>query len=536
MSTLHTHWKRKRPAKTALAKAKAVPTPIVEKQTGGSIIGFWMLPSQNGYVKLKIVDSYAVKSEAGKKISKTNNNGHWLPVWGLVSASDDLKSYFPWVDTAIRNSVGLFSKDDMERTKAARHLQAIFISHGFSFAIKQQDTIWWCGSSRKQLTLFLQELVGQLSFNPKGLSIGSYDVDSEENEFTTLRLLKPNGSPDVALTMKAVMAAIFKKKGEEDDKGEKGFAETINGISNPTAIDIFRVGWKDPSEWRGLSPESLASAFEADGIIALHSRLDDNDKKRLESALNIAFQTARKLNVSPDDWGWSADQLKRLKGVSKPRVIESLTEATFRELLNATASNGDYRIGGLRRIGRIWVYDRSIPDRVSNSRFVVIRRPILQLDRDGYPIYRFRFRSRPDRNTTDMSHGGYIKFVDKPNFMSRLTGFFKDQIDLNVHVGCECPDFKYRWHWVLAQNNASHTPTGAGFDAQNRRPMVTNPNSLVCMCKHLVVAKDYLLLSAREHNRAVRELQKQRPLSKAEKPNEPETQKVDPEAEVTTVQ
>jgi hypothetical protein len=214
-----------------------------------------------------------------------------------------------------------------------------------------------------------------------------------------------------------------------------------------------------------------------------------------------------------------------------PAQTESLVEASFRDLLNDTVSNGRYKIGGLRRVGRLWIYDRAIPDRVSNSRFVVTRRPVLQLDNDGFPIYRFQFRSRPDRNTTNMSHQGYVKFVERPKFLARVRYFFKEEIDLQVHVHCTCPDFKYRWHWILAKANCSHKPTGLGFDAIDKRPDRTNPNGMISMCKHLVVAKDYLLLSANEHYKIVKNIQKASPL-RAGTVNKPDSREVKPGADV----
>jgi hypothetical protein len=111
-----------------------------------------------------------------------------------------------------------------------------------------------------------------------------------------------------------------------------------------------------------------------------------------------------------------------------------------------------------------------------------------------------------------MAHQGYVKFVEKPKFLARIRDFFKEEIDLQVHVHCACPDFKYRWHWVLAGINCSHEPTGLGFDAIDRKPDKTNPNGMISMCKHLVVAKDYLLLSANEHYKIVKNLQKASPL------------------------
>lgn len=145
----------------------------------------------------------------------------------------------------------------------------------------------------------------------------------------------------------------------------------------------------------------------------------------------------------------------------------------------------------MRRIRGRWVYDPTVPGRSTNgARFVTVAPPKPFLDDDGKITLRFQYQSRPARNTTGMSQVGYIKFTDHAGFLktaSRNIG--KAIAKRDVHVLCSCPDFKYRWHWVLAQDDAAPDPVGQG----NAPPDKTNPRHLESMCKHLSAVSQFLL-------------------------------------------
>ena len=565
MKTNYLHLLHKKKQRTIPEPAKTVIIEQGEVQgDSGGVIGFWLLPTTSGYIKLKIPQASKVKTVGevnGKKYFPLNKtisvnseiSGSSVPVYPVVNSSNILSKFYPWLSS----TNALWSKDEETRTQAMKSYQALLIKNGFCFVIKRGDTIKWCGTNRKLLTSFMMELVGGKMFNPTSLSIltDKFDPENPENsEVQKLALLNPDGSVVKTLTIDSVFKSLFKKQGAV-------FSDYINSINTPTIKEFYngKVQWKSVKDWEGIKDDKLVSAMRADILIDEFARSDD--KNALLRSASIAIQILSKKNLVRN-LGWGSEELKRAvqeapelaklignylpkrqqrpvytpparaKAASPPAQTESLVEASFRNLLDDTVSNGRYRIGGLRRVGRLWVYDRAIPDRASNSRFVVTRRPTLQLDRDGFPVYRFQFRSRPDRNTTNMSHQGYVKFIERPKFLARIRDFFKEEIDLQVHVHCTCPDFKYRWHWVLAKANCSHNPTGLGFDAIDKRPDQTNPNGLISMCKHLVVAKDYLLLSANEHYKIVKNLQKASPL-KTGAVDEPDSRRVKPGAEVT---
>jgi len=544
-TSLHLLHRRRRGKNSDSAFPKLTEQGSVQGDSGG-VIGFWLLPTSSGYVKLKIPTASRIRTVGkvdGKRYSPLNKvisvnsevGSASIPVYPVINSINILSKFYSWIDSAPES---LWSANEVERTQAMKSYQSLLIKNGFCFVIKNGDTIKWCGTNKKLLAFFIMELSGGKVFNPANLSLLADKFNSEDpgrSEMKKIALLNTDGSITKTLTIDSVFNSLFKKQGVT-------FSSYINSIKSPVISEFYngKVRWNSIKDWEGIEDDKLVSVMEADTLMDEFIRA--GDKKSLLRSVNIIIQILSKKNLMRS-LNWDAEELKRavqdapelaeLMGKylqkrqsirrpiytprGRPPQTESLKESTlieasFRDLLNDTASNGRYKIGGLRRVGRIWVYDRTIPDRVSNSRFVVTRRPVMQLDTDGFPIYKFQFRSRPDRNTTSMAHQGYVKFVEKPKFLARIRDFFKEEIDLQVHVHCACPDFKYRWHWVLAGINCSHEPTGLGFDAIDRKPDKTNPNGMISMCKHLVVAKDYLLLSANEHYKIVKNLQKASPL------------------------
>jgi hypothetical protein len=545
---------RKKPRKKTVV-TEGVKTVISEEVSGsGGIIGFWLLPTSSGYVKLKIQESYPVKTINDRSLLvrtvsvKSDAGGSMLPVWPVVNSTDILSKFYNWIENAApsRDS-GLWSTDVTKRTQAAKNYQQQLLSNGFCFVIRDGDTVKWCGKNKKLLSAFMQELSGLKLFNPTNLSIlvDRFDSDNpKESEVTKLVLMNDSGVPQKTLTLDSVFKSLFQKR-------EAAFSAYINNIETPVISDFYdgEIVWESPTNWAGIKTDKIIDAMRPESLV--REFVKAGDKKVLMASATVAINILKSKGLL-GSLGWDHEEIKKA-AVNAPEIAKlisshirlpqslpppslqnesTLIESSFKELLRDTVANGRYKIGGLRRIGRIWVYDRSIPDRASNSRFVVTRRPALKLGDDGFPVYMFQFRSRPDRNTTNMAHQGYVKFIEKPKFLAKVRNFFRDEIDLQVHVFCTCPDFKYRWHWVLAKNNCSHKPTGIGFDATDQPPNQTNPGGLISMCKHLVVAKDYILLSANEHQKIVKNLQKSSPLKPAKAVDDPDSREVKPGTEV----
>jgi hypothetical protein len=551
---------RRRPKRSKAAVPPAKPSLTEDTVTeadvvgSGRVIGFWLLPTSSGYVKLKIFDSYpvSVADDRGPKVLtrrtitvKSEIGGSFLPIWPVLNATDTLSKFFSWIENLTPGADGgMWSSDVTKRIQASKSYQQSLINNGLCFVIMDGDTVKWCGSNRKVLAAFIQELAGLKLYNPTNLSLlaDKFDPDNpDESEVTKLALMNGSGVVQKVLSVDSIFKSLLKRP--------DAFSSYINGIRQPVISDFYagEVAWDSPTDWAGIEDEKIMSAMRPDSLIREYAAAAAKNRKKMMISATVAIKILKGKNLIRN-LGWEADDLKKASDqapeiaklvmahtqAAPPPSSQSesiLVESSFKELLRNTADNGGYKIGGLRRIGRIWVYDRTVPDRVSNSRFVVTRRPILQLGEDGFPVYKFQFRSRPDRNTTNMTHQGYVKFIEKPKFLARVRNFFREEIDLQVHVGCTCFDFKYRWHWVLAKNNCSHEPTGIGFDAIDRPPRQTNPGGLISMCKHLVVAKDYILLSANEHQKIVKNLQRSAPLKPVEV-NNPDSRLVEPGTEV----
>jgi hypothetical protein len=55
------------------------------------------------------------------------------------------------------------------------------------------------------------------------------------------------------------------------------------------------------------------------------------------------------------------------------------------------------------------------------------------------------------------------------------------QPDTKVRVACSCPDFKFRWAYVLHKQGALLHPSNFILTP----PKITNPNEIEATCKHL---------------------------------------------------
>lgn len=187
---------------------------------------------------------------------------------------------------------------------------------------------------------------------------------------------------------------------------------------------------------------------------------------------------------------------------SDVRESKKLEEASYFDLWNATRRNGDYKYGGMRKIHGRWIYDPTVPGRTQNGkRFVTVALPKVSLDDEGRITINFRYQSRPTRNTTGISHVGYVKFSDHTSFLktaSRNIG--KAMAKRDVHTRCSCPDFQFRWHWVLSQIGAAPEPTGPG----NLPPNKTNPQKKIAMCKHLCAVSPFLLFRSPAFDKEIR--------------------------------
>jgi hypothetical protein len=131
----------------------------------------------------------------------------------------------------------------------------------------------------------------------------------------------------------------------------------------------------------------------------------------------------------------------------------------------------------------------SEPKRVKRS--LTVKGPPLEIDSYQDTVYyAFNFKSNP--STTGLRHRGYIKFF-KPR-----SGTQQPLQHLECEVDCTCPDFRYRWAWVLKQHKSSRVGPSSLNQAWNKAPKITNPARIPGLCKHILAAREYIygLLSA----------------------------------------
>ena len=109
--------------------------------------------------------------------------------------------------------------------------------------------------------------------------------------------------------------------------------------------------------------------------------------------------------------------------------------------------------------------------------------------------WNFGYKSDRDHITTMRPHTGRISF--EKDAYNKFRG--KRSMDEVVcKVDCSCPDYKYRWAYANAAQQAGEV----GGDSLNRSngnaPVKTNPGKKPSLCKHLVALKDYLRTKLQE--------------------------------------
>jgi hypothetical protein len=177
--------------------------------------------------------------------------------------------------------------------------------------------------------------------------------------------------------------------------------------------------------------------------------------------------------------------------LSQLRESQELNEVTLKRMLDLTSANGRYLHGGLVRVGGVWLYDPSVRGRRENSRFVFTGRPRIRWAPDGVATLRFSVKTRTTRCTTGEWQSGFIQFKRKKRGIMAMVATagepWRTAFDASdVECQCTCPDFRYRWHYALAQKGVAPQPIGAG----NAPPVRTNPLQQLSLCKHLAAIAD----------------------------------------------
>jgi len=111
--------------------------------------------------------------------------------------------------------------------------------------------------------------------------------------------------------------------------------------------------------------------------------------------------------------------------------------------------------------------------------------------------WNFGYKSDRDHITTMGPHEGRISF-EKDAYVKFRGKRSMDEV--MCKVDCSCPDYKYRWAYANAAQDAGEM----GYDSLNQcngnPPNKTNPRRKPSLCKHLVALKDYLRTKLQEND------------------------------------
>jgi len=109
--------------------------------------------------------------------------------------------------------------------------------------------------------------------------------------------------------------------------------------------------------------------------------------------------------------------------------------------------------------------------------------------------WNFGYKSDRDHITTMKPHTGRISF-EKDAYI-RYKGK-RSMDDVVCKVDCSCPDYKYRWAYANAVQDAGEVGMDTLNQCNGRPPVKMNPGKKPSLCKHLVALKDYLRTKLQE--------------------------------------
>jgi len=109
--------------------------------------------------------------------------------------------------------------------------------------------------------------------------------------------------------------------------------------------------------------------------------------------------------------------------------------------------------------------------------------------------WNFGYKSDRDHITTMGPHEGRISF-EKDAYI-RYKGK-RSMDDVMCKVDCSCPDYKYRWAFANAIQDAGEVGGDTLNQCNGNPPVKMNPGRKPSLCKHLVALKDYLRTKLQE--------------------------------------
>lgn len=518
---------RDMPGRTLLQEAEGAPSGIT--------LGYWLIPSGDDYLKLKIQRTYKVTAnEGGKILTKPGFDlGAPYPIWPVVVHRGVLRRHFRWLNRIVgetsEDNPGLYAENPDKSEEAASQAVRGLFWRGWRFFVRDGNICYFGGAKNQEDPLFLklvEEITGKAIQRPESVRIPMRGV-------TKLILMNLDGVPIKSIPVRELAdASPPSPPGSPPDQ----LTDFVKNNQIAHALSFLARNVNSAEEFKKLDMQILAKILSpapfskaVDRVIRAYP-----NAKRKCVALVAGYNTLCQARGAPvpnmaayPDWVQEA--------LSESLVEGELVETGYLDLWNATRVNGEYKYGGMKRVRGRWVYDPTVPGRTQNGkRFVTVAMPQVTVDTDGKVALRFRYQSKASRNTSGTSHMGYIKFADHAGFMRTASRHItKAMAKRDVHVHCSCQDFKYRWHWVLARKDAAPTPVGPGAAP----PDITNPRKLVAMCKHLTAVSPFILFRPQALDKEIRAVLKKvrgAPTTPADTTKDGEAPLVKDDAEVVT--
>lgn len=521
-------------------------------EAANDVIGIWLLTMGNEFAKLPIKNTYTIVVGKKKENIRSGEERNERPSLALLAAWATLKKNPSFRKKMPKNMAYILKKgDQIELDSALKELEENFLKMGSAYYMQAGSEGRMHLYSNKippYWDSFINELDGK-GLMPSGsvrlrkpttlvISVGGKNVPLK---FSDVAALVGNHS----ITHFDILRRYIttgRREAHHDDGGSHDTAHHSTIFDDSAKLAGASLHWMTlnlTNEVRSyLNASWEKGTYTKEGEIHLRNQIEEylaektlqiknsaenlaKTKSRSEAYKFIQQQTAlvTKVRSVISEWNdlFHSEKTQGLFGpkfaipitesvLTEAQLDKLLMEVTFRKLMDLTQRNGNYKIGGLVKIGNSWVTDPRVKGRIQNSMFVVTKPPTWKQDTDGLTRIDYNFKSRPDRSTTGLRQKGYIKFIP-PGFLKRMIQKIKglvkkqqpkDGWDSDVHCFCTCPDFKYRWHKVLADKGASHTPTGQGGEATNQQPNITNPTRSLSLCKHLAAMAGYLATTQRD--------------------------------------
>ena len=306
--------------------------------------------------------------------------------------------------------------------------------------------------------------------------------------------------------------------GSGRDLNPKQF-ETLHDLAKENNIDYLRddsnrrkIPLQESMFPKGFNRHSLGSCMAAaematkyflnkgikdfeivEGWVSLYP---DQEEDEWASHTWIQFKNGRIFDPTKKQWKlWSGDTDPE---TNYEKIIREFSPQEYLDLCEWEPGNWEKFKKPLKestlneRMSFADLYDDTDDERIFKSKLPGMRvRPMAISMENGNETWNFGY--------TSGEKSEWERYREKVGHKGRII-FFKDSVepddnaeDLECMVDCDCRDFKYRFAYVDAQQDASMIGPGSLNKAINAAPVKTNPEGETKLCKHLAALVRYLV-------------------------------------------